>query len=314
MHSLKKWLPFLPLAFFATFSAHAYYGGGTLNHGHTSAAGDGGPLSNPVVSGTATLTGLSVSTAVIGNLFVTNGFVRVSSLTFSDGSSSYITGRRANLDGTPRYQLKFSPNASGSATLWETGRLSLSATAANQPALDLGGQDIGKSNASGTNAAANVFTSTVITNNITTLDYASGNTSVTISSDSWGYVLSTVAANVAVDAATSGQYKNVVSMTLPIGVWDVDGQIQHIPNGATETYTGIAISSFTGNTTTDHVVGVNDIAGVHTTAGTNTVGNNIAPYRMTVTSAITVYLKFIAGYTVATPRYTGGYMRATRIR
>ncbi len=75
----------------------AYYGGQTINHGHTSAAGDGGPLTNPVISGTITAAKVTVTTltvsgpAVFSSTNVTFSNTVVSSLT-ANGDLNLLYG------------------------------------------------------------------------------------------------------------------------------------------------------------------------------------------------------------------------------
>ncbi len=62
-----KWLKSLPFVFIGTVCLAGYYGGTLPNHGHTNAPGDGGPLANPVFTGTTTISVITSTTANIRN-------------------------------------------------------------------------------------------------------------------------------------------------------------------------------------------------------------------------------------------------------
>lgn len=115
------------------------------------------------------------------------------------------------------------------------------------------------------------------------------------------YISSTSAA---ASAATSTQFGNVAQITLTAGDWDVSGVINIAANGGTVTVSQGAISTFSGNTITDHVAGDNLMDSFLATATINgTV--SIPTFRMVITSSTIVYLKAAVTYAVATPLVKG---------
>jgi hypothetical protein len=114
------------------------------------------------------------------------------------------------------------------------------------------------------------------------------------------------------NCAATTQYGNVVSMSLTAGDWDLTGQIQFTLNGATANADFIvAVSTFSGNTTTDHVAGKNFLNVATPTAANNSGGN--VSHRLNLTSTQTVYLKGRAGYSAGTPQMLGTLF-ARRVR
>lgn len=106
---------------------------------------------------------------------------------------------------------------------------------------------------------------------------------------------------------TSGSYSNVTSISLTAGDWDVSALVDVDANGSTtgSVQVQMAISTNTGNTTTDHVTGDNVTSflgpGSGTSGLTNSRSGAIPSYRMSLSTTTTVYLKTQETYTVATP-------------
>jgi len=107
-------------------------------------------------------------------------------------------------------------------------------------------------------------------------------------------------ATVAASVATSGQFGNAGQLSLTAGDWDVDAVCELAANGATVTQAQMAISVNTGNTTTDHVSGDNQISLIIPIA-TNGAAGAISNYRKSLSGTTTVFVKAKATYTVATP-------------
>lgn len=108
------------------------------------------------------------------------------------------------------------------------------------------------------------------------------------------------ASDVNVPVAVSGSFGNVAQIQLTPGDWEVTGIVSLNMNGATLTSTTAAISVNSGNITSDHVVGDNQIDGFLATALFS--GNIVIPmYRVQVVSSQTVYLKVKSTYAIATP-------------
>lgn len=118
------------------------------------------------------------------------------------------------------------------------------------------------------------------------------------------------------NAGTSGQYANLASISLTAGDYDVDGLTSVDANAAVITGASYnaAISINSGNTTTDQVLGDNQVGGNLTSATSGlSRGVNISGYQINVSSTTTVYLKTQITYTGATP-LVSGRISARRMR
>lgn len=104
----------------------------------------------------------------------------------------------------------------------------------------------------------------------------------------------------------SAAWGNMASISLTAGDWDVTGLANFIANGATVPAgidaDEIAISVNSGNTTTDHVQGSNQLQTLVPSSATDHSGS-IPAYRLSLSATTTVYFKVIFTYSVATPQY-----------
>ncbi len=116
----------------------------------------------------------------------------------------------------------------------------------------------------------------------------------------------------AVSAGTSGQFGNITSISLTAGDWDVSGTFIPIINGAviTSGTWDVNLSAFSGNTTTDLVVGDNYLTISHLT---NVGSMSIPAWRVNVSSTTTIYLKGRVSYSSGTPQWYGR-ISARRVR
>lgn len=112
---------------------------------------------------------------------------------------------------------------------------------------------------------------------------------------------------------TSGQYKDVTSISLTAGDWDVTAVAHYDNNGATAYGSRIGISTTSGNSSAGLTVGSNalDLGLVNTAIGT--VGNSIASYRVSLSATTTYYFKWFSSHATATPNMYGR-LSARRIR
>ena len=116
----------------------------------------------------------------------------------------------------------------------------------------------------------------------------------------------------ATDHATAGEFKDVTSVSLTVGDWDVSGAILGSLNGATATALYGVLSLFSGNTTTDHVFGDNSFMVI--APGATYHSTVVIPaWRVSIASTTTVYLKTRADYSAGTPQYVGRIV-ARRVR
>jgi hypothetical protein len=124
----------------------------------------------------------------------------------------------------------------------------------------------------------------------------------------------TVGIGTDVAAAATTVWGNVATITLSAGDWDVTGIAGTNAIGVTVTGpTRVALSLFSGNTTTDHVSGDNVIGFSPSTNATDYRGNSIPNWRVSVTGATTVYLKALFTYSAGSPTWSGR-ISARRIR
>jgi hypothetical protein len=109
-----------------------------------------------------------------------------------------------------------------------------------------------------------------------------------------------------VSATGSAAWQNVTSINLTAGDWDIDAILLVTYNSATYTGgSGMAVSLYSGSTTTDYVVGDN-VCYFFQPSSTNSYTGFVVPgYRVSVNGAQTVYLKGISTYSGGTPLYFG---------
>lgn len=115
------------------------------------------------------------------------------------------------------------------------------------------------------------------------------------------------------NVGTTGAYADYVSISLTAGDWDVTGLMRHINNGSTETTVFTALSAYSANTTTDHVVGTNIISCTPPN-GNSGMSIVIPVWRVSITGTATYYLKGAANYSAGTPQMSGGRISARRVR
>jgi hypothetical protein len=115
----------------------------------------------------------------------------------------------------------------------------------------------------------------------------------------------------AVAAAATGVYGNVTSISLTAGDWDVSG-IVATQASTVVTRNVMAISLFSGNTTTDHTNADNTGDYLLPTGGANGQGN-IPVWRVSISSTTTVYLKARLTYASGSP-LLDGRISARRVR
>ena len=113
---------------------------------------------------------------------------------------------------------------------------------------------------------------------------------------------------------TSVNYGDLRSISLTAGDWDVSGTMVTTTNGSTLSQIELGISTTSGNSGTGLTSAVNDIAllfGVSHTGSFDFI--TLPPYRISISVPTTVYLKYNATYSVATPA-AAGVIRARRMR
>lgn len=129
--------------------------------------------------------------------------------------------------------------------------------------------------------------------------------------DKGWYTENIVNSGATVSAAATGQFGNITSLPLSAGDWDIHAIGCVSVGAATVTDARVVISSFTGNTTTDHVQGDNQFLIPNPVASVNdSCGKTY--WRRNITSPTTYYLKMIMTYTGTPTLY--GKIWARRIR
>jgi hypothetical protein len=113
-------------------------------------------------------------------------------------------------------------------------------------------------------------------------------------------------------AGSNGQYSNVAQITLTAGDWDVSGCGWSTPGTATPTRMQFAISLNSGNTTTDHQLGYNNLDGLPPTSVVN-MTQCISNFRVSASGSTTVYAKVAITYPANTPQVFGT-VTARRVR
>ncbi len=106
------------------------------------------------------------------------------------------------------------------------------------------------------------------------------------------------------NVTSNNTFQNITSISVPPGAWLATGRADFTVNTATAwLQSALAISTFTGNTTTDHVPGDNQFA-FAISANTNSSGW-IPDYRITLGSATTYYFKCNSSFSTGNPQVAG---------
>jgi hypothetical protein len=107
-------------------------------------------------------------------------------------------------------------------------------------------------------------------------------------------------------AGTTITWTDFVTISLSPGDWDVTGTVLLDGNGAAVTNTAaMAVSLFSGATTTDHVLGNNYLTFAIAVALGVSRSATVSNYRLVVTAQTTVYLKSFVNYSLGTPLLYG---------
>ena len=117
------------------------------------------------------------------------------------------------------------------------------------------------------------------------------------------------------NATTTTEYLDVATLSLTAGDWDVTGITLFFDNGATITRRLMAISLYSGNTTTDHVLGstVTEAPAPSSPAASDSAAT-IANLRISLSGTTTVYLKQAVTYSAGTAQLQNGKLTARRAR
>lgn len=126
------------------------------------------------------------------------------------------------------------------------------------------------------------------------------------------FVSSTILRASAVNSGATGVFTNITSISLTAGDWDVTGQPVMILATATSTALRMATSAFSGNTTTDHIQGDNDLNSNPAT-GAYDMGLTIANWRVSIAATTTIYLKAAVTFSAGQPTLYGR-ISARRVR
>ncbi len=159
-----------------------------------------------------------------------------------------------------------------------------------------------------------VGSAVTITGTLTTTGGSVGRTATTtIATGILGELVTDTQAAASNSVTTTGAFYNISSISVTAGTWDVSGGVHHVLNGATAT-TGVygAISLFSADTQTDHVSGSNLFGSNPPISGGPSITVALPPFRITVSSTTTVYLKGKTDFGAGNPR-VAGYIRANRV-
>lgn len=119
----------------------------------------------------------------------------------------------------------------------------------------------------------------------------------------------------AVNFPTSGTFGDLTSISLTAGDWDVSIVGRAFANGATVTDYLVGIAQTSGGTFTNEVDGSNTVEITPTGAslGLQFWSPALPTYRVSLSATTTIYYKYTATYTVATPKLVGR-ISARRVR
>jgi hypothetical protein len=117
------------------------------------------------------------------------------------------------------------------------------------------------------------------------------------------------------NAASTGAYLALASITLSAGDWDITGSVALFRNSATFNDQAAMVI----NTTTASASGITDgqrnqnYINPGTLSSTSVTGATIANYRVSISSSTTYFLNVLASYSAGTPRWRGA-LSARRVR
>lgn len=117
--------------------------------------------------------------------------------------------------------------------------------------------------------------------------------------------------------STSATYQDFTSISLTAGDWDIEGEIGFDPNTMSQANPSflVAISAFSGNTTTDHVIYGNVFKNGSFAIAPGGVLPVVAPrVRFSLSTTTTIYLKGRVNFTSGSPNFDGGNITARRVR
>lgn len=126
-----------------------------------------------------------------------------------------------------------------------------------------------------------------------------------------GEIITGTAALDSVGSWTTNTAKNVTSISLTAGDWDVYGKIAWA-GATTGTYTIASISATSATLGTDEVT-QGYAAAPFLSQANSRFTQEAGPYRASLASTTTIYLVGQEGFTVGTPA-VGGFLRARRVR
>lgn len=118
---------------------------------------------------------------------------------------------------------------------------------------------------------------------------------------------------IGISTGTSGQFQNITSISLTAGDWDISAlsRVRSATTGVNDFQLAISINS--GNTTTDHVS--SDNVAFQTMAATNVdMAVAVPPYRLSIASTTTVYLKCYFATIDNGTQVLSSYIKARRVR
>ncbi len=116
-----------------------------------------------------------------------------------------------------------------------------------------------------------------------------------------------------VSMAGSNTWTNIIYLSVSSGTWLVSGVVLPNSNLATVTNSFGVISAYSGNTTTDHVYGINQFSVLTPAAGNQSDYEIVIPgFIYTVNTDTTLYLKGYQTYGSGSP-YTTGRITAIKL-
>jgi hypothetical protein len=107
----------------------------------------------------------------------------------------------------------------------------------------------------------------------------------------------------ATSAGSTGAWTNFISISLSPGTWDVSAVTNWDANGGSVSSASLAVSQYSGATTTDHVAADNVIIDNNPATNYNR-SMLVGPFPFVLTATTTVYAKGNVSYTTATPKHT----------
>lgn len=237
-----------------------------------------------VAVATLTASGVSIATATISSATITAGTMTSGTITSFTASTATITRLSVTATTSTLVQAGDGTSAAPSHSFSSDPDTGFYNAAANKIGVTAGGVAVGTFTSSGVSLIGT-------------------NTNDSANSGWIGDRISSGTQN-GVSSTGTGQFFDIVALSISSGDWDVSGLVVFTLNGSAQTVALMAITSTSGNSTSGQIDGDNRCAVTVPTA-TNDNSGSIPAFRVSLSATTTYYLKARMDYTGGPPKAYG---------